>query len=92
MSKLVDFPTAEEYDRRLLAERLDVHPYVTFFATRLSLTEAPLHLCEARNRNILALSHHINILTGMGSFDASTIIEQQFQEKMKTGKSQPFNC
>ena len=92
MSKLVDFPTAEEYDRRLLAERLDVHLYVTFFATRLSLTKALLHLYEARNRNILALSHHINILTGMGSFDASTIIEQQFHEKMKTGKSQPFNC
>ena len=61
LSKLLDPPTAEGHDWRLLAERLNVHRYVTFFATRPSPTEAILHLWEARNREILALSNLINI-------------------------------
>ena len=77
LSKLLDPPTAEGHDWRLLAERLNVHRYVTFFATRPSPTEAILHLWEARNREILALSNLINILRGMGRFDAAAIIEQQ---------------
>merc|ERR1712223_1353090 len=77
LSKLLDPPTAEGHDWRLLAERLNVHRYVTFFATRPSPTEAILHLWEARNREILALSNLINILRGMGRFDAAAVIEQQ---------------
>lgn len=77
LSKLLDPPTAEGHDWRLLAERLNVHRYVTFFATRPSPTEAILHLWEARNRELLALSNLINILRGMGRFDAAAVIEQQ---------------
>lgn len=76
LSKLLDPPTPEGHDWRLLAERLNVHRYVTFFATRPSPTEAILHLWEARNREILALSNLINILRGMGRFDAASVIEQ----------------
>ncbi len=77
IAKLLDPPTPEGHDWRLLAERLNVHRYVTFFATRPSPTEAILHLWEARNREILALSNLINILRGMGRFDAAAVIEQQ---------------
>ena len=77
LSKLLDPPTAEGHDWRLLAERLNVHRYVTFFATRPSPTEAILQLWEARNRELLALSNLINILRGMGRFDAANVIEQQ---------------
>ena len=77
LSKLLDPPTAEGHDWRLLAERLNVHRYVTFFATRPSPTEAILHLWEARNREILAVSNLTNILRGMGRFDAAAVIEQQ---------------
>ena len=77
LSKLLDPPTAEGHDWRLLAERLNVHRYVTFFATRPSPTEAILHLWEARNRELLALSNLINILRGMGRFDAAAVLEQQ---------------
>lgn len=79
LSKLLDPPTTQGHDWRLLAERLNVHRYVTFFATRPSPTEAILHLWEARNREILALSNLINILRGMGRFDAAAVIEQQLQ-------------
>lgn len=77
LSKLLDPPTPEGHDWRLLAERLNVHRYVTFFATRPSPTEAILQLWEARNREMLALSNLINILRGMGRFDAAAVIEQQ---------------
>ena len=77
LAKLLDPPTPEGHDWRLLAERLNVHRYVTFFATRPSPTEAILHLWEARNREILALSNLINILRGMGRFDAAAVLEQQ---------------
>ena len=77
LSKQLDPPTAEGHDWRLLAERLNVHRYVTFFATRPSPTEAILQLWEARNRELLALSNLINILRGMGRFDAANVIEQQ---------------
>ena len=77
LSKLLDPPTSEGHDWRLLAERLNVHRYVTFFATRPSPTEAILNLWEARNREILALSNLINILRGMGRFDAAQVLEQQ---------------
>ena len=81
LSKLLDPPTAEGHDWRLLAERLNVHRYVTFFATRPSPTEAILHLWEARNREILAVSNLTNILRGMGRFDAAAVIEQQIHWK-----------
>jgi len=68
---------SEGHDWRLLAERLNVHRYVTFFTTRPSPTEAILHLWEARNREILAVSNLTNILRGMGRFDAAAVIEQQ---------------
>ena len=68
---------SEGHDWRLLAERLNVHQYVTFFATRPSHTEAILHLWEASNREILAVSYLTNILRGMGRFDAAAVIEQQ---------------
>jgi hypothetical protein len=67
----------KEQWRLVLAERLNVHRYGTFFATRPSPTEAILHLWEARNREILALSNLINILRGMGRFDAAAVLEQQ---------------
>merc|ERR1712008_425331 len=70
----------EGRDWRLLAERLNVHRYVTFFETRPSPTEAILHLWEARNREIIAVSYLTNILRGMGRFDAAAVIELQIIE------------
>ena len=52
-----------------------------FFKTRPSTTEAILHLWEARNREILAVSNLTNILRGMGRFDAAAVIEQQIHWK-----------
>ena len=50
--------------------------YVTYFATRPSPTEAILNLWEARNREVLAVSNLINVLRGMGRFDAANVLER----------------
>ena len=63
LSKLLDPPTAEEHDWRLLAKTLNVHRYVTFFETTSSLTKAIL---EARNRNLGLV---------MDCFDTAAVIE-----------------
>ena len=64
-------------DWRMLAERLNVHRYVTYFATRASPTEAILHLWEARERDLLAVSKLVNELRGMGRFDAANVLERE---------------
>ena len=76
LSRLLDQPNSKGNDWRLLAERLNVHRYVNFFATRPSPTEAILVLWEARNRELLALSNLMNTLRGMGRFDAAAVLEQ----------------
>lgn len=75
LSGLLDPPNQQGNDWRLLAERLNVHRYVTYFATRSSPTEAILQLWEARNREVLAVSNLINVLRGMGRFDAANLLE-----------------
>ena len=77
LSSLLDPPNQQGTDWRLLAERLNVHRYVTYFATRPSPTEAILHLWEARNREMLAVSNLMNILRGMGRFDAANVLERE---------------
>ena len=79
LSKLLDPPNSQGNDWRLLAERLNVHRYVTFFATRPSPTESILCLWEARNRELLAISNLMNVLRGMGRFDAAAVLEQDLE-------------
>ena len=79
LSKLLDPPNSQGNDWRLLAERLNVHRYVTFFATRPSPTESILCLWEARNRELLAVSNLMNVLRGMGRFDAAAVLEQDLE-------------
>lgn len=76
LSSLLDPPNQQGTDWRLLAERLNVHRYVTYFATRPSPTEAILNLWEARNRELLAVSNLSNVLRGMGRFDAANVLER----------------
>ncbi len=76
LSGLLDPPNAHGTDWRLLAERLNVHRYLTYFATRTSPTEAILGLWEARNRENLAVSNLANVLRGMGRFDAAMVLER----------------
>jgi leucine-rich repeat transmembrane protein FLRT len=73
---LLDPPNKQGNDWRLLADRLNVNRYVTFFATQPSPTEAILCLWEARNRELLALSNLMNTLRGMGRFDAAVVLEE----------------
>ena len=76
LSKLLDPPNQSGCDWRLLAERLSVHRYINYFATRVSPTEAILQLWEARNRELLAVSNLVNVLRGMGRFDAADLLER----------------
>lgn len=79
LAKLLDPPNIQGNDWRLLAERLNVHRYITFFATRPSPTESILCLWEARNRELLAVSNLMNVLRGMGRFDAASVLEQDLE-------------
>jgi hypothetical protein len=79
LAKLLDPPNNQGNDWRLLAERLNVHRYITFFATRPSPTESILCLWEARNRELLAVSNLMNVLRGMGRFDAASVLEQDLE-------------
>merc|ERR1719458_930790 len=76
LAALLDHPNSHNNDWRLLAERLGVNRYITFFATQPSPTEAILNLWEARNRELLALSNLMNTLRGMGRFDAAVVLEE----------------
>jgi len=79
LSRMLDFPVSGGNDWRMLAERLNVHRYITFFATRPSPTEAVLNLWEARNRDSGATAGLVNILRGMGRFDAAHLLEHDLQ-------------
>jgi netrin receptor unc-5 len=81
LSTLLDPPNQQGNDWRLLAERLNVHRYVTFFATRPSPTEAILHLWESRSRELLAVSNLVNVLRGMGRFDVANVLERECEAR-----------
>ena len=76
---MLDAPVSLGNDWRMLAERLNVHRYIAFFATRPSPTEAILNLWEARNRESNATQGLLNILRGMGRFDAAHLLEHDLQ-------------
>lgn len=79
LSRMLDAPVSIGNDWRMLAERLNVHRYTAFFATRPSPTEAILNLWEARNRESNATQGLLNILRGMGRFDAAHLLEHDLQ-------------
>jgi len=79
LTRMLDAPVSLGNDWRMLAERLNVHRYVAFFATRPSPTEAILNLWEARNRESNATQGLLNILRGMGRFDAAHLLEHDLQ-------------
>ena len=79
LSRMLDAPVSLGNDWRMLAERLNVHRYIAFFATRPSPTEAILNLWEARNRETNATLGLLNILRGMGRFDAAHLLEHDLQ-------------
>ena len=79
LSRMLDAPVSLGNDWRMLAERLNVHRYIAFFATRPSPTEAILNLWEARNRETNATQGLLNILRGMGRFDAAHLLEHDLQ-------------
>ena len=75
LSQLLDPPNSTNTDWRLLAERLGVNRYITFFATQPSPTEAILNLWEARNRESTAVAGLVNTLRGMGRHDAAGVLD-----------------
>jgi len=79
LTRMLDAPVSLGNDWRMLAERLNVHRYIAFFATRPSPTEAILNLWEARNRESNATQGLLNILRGMGRFDAAHLLEHDLQ-------------
>ena len=79
LGRLLDKPVAGGNDWRLLAERLNVHRYTAFFASRASPTEAILNLWEARNRESSATQGLLGILRGMGRMDCAHLLEHDLQ-------------
>jgi len=77
--RMLDAPVSLGNDWRMLAERLNVHRYIAFFATKPSPTEAILNLWEARNRESNAVQGLLNIVRGMGRFDAAHLLEHDLQ-------------
>ena len=75
LAGLLDPPNSHNNDWRLLAERLGVNRYITFFATQPSPTEAILNLWEARNRESTAVAGLVNTLRGMGRHDAAQVLD-----------------
>ena len=75
LSQLLDPPNNTNNDWRMLAERLGVNRYITFFATQPSPTEAILNLWEARNRESTAVAGLVNILRGMNRHDAAQVLD-----------------
>lgn len=76
---LLDPPVAAGNDWRLLAERLNVHRYTAYLASRPSPTEAILNLWEARNRETSATQGLLGILRGMGRMDCAHLLEHDLQ-------------
>ncbi len=89
LSGLLDPPNAQGNDWRMLAERLNVHRYPAYFASRASPTEAILALWEARNREILAVSNLGNVLRGMGRFDAANVLERSGDNNGNSNSNPP---
>ena len=79
LGRMLDKPVAGGNDWRLLAERLNVHRYTAFFASRPSPTEAILNLWEARNRESSATQGLLGILRGMGRMDCAHLLEHDLQ-------------
>ena len=75
LSQLLDPPNSTNSDWRMLAERLGVNRYITFFGTQPSPTEAILNLWEARNRESTAVAGLVNTLRGMGRHDAAQVLD-----------------
>ena len=75
LTRMLDAPVSLGNDWRMLAERLNVHRYIAFFATRPSPTEAILNLWEARNRESTAVAGLVNTLRGMGRHDAAQVLD-----------------
>ena len=76
LAELLDQPTSANNDWRLLADRLGVNRYITFFGTQPSPTEAILNLWEARNRESTAVAGLVNTLRGMGRHDAAQVLDK----------------
>lgn len=72
----LDPPTNRGNDWRMLAQRLRVDRYITYFATKPSPTEQILDLWECRNRDASALTDLIAIFRSMGRTDAVDILEK----------------
>ena len=79
LARMLDAPVSLGNDWRMLAERLNVHRYTAFFATKPSPTEALLVLWEARSREAAATQGLLGILRGMGRFDAAHLLEHDLQ-------------
>ena len=79
LARMLDAPVSIGNDWRMLAERLNIHRYTAFFATKPSPTEALLVLWEARNREAAATQGLLGILRGMGRFDAAHLLEHDLQ-------------
>jgi len=79
LARMLDAPVSIGNDWRMLAERLNVHRYTAYFATKPSPTGALLVLWEARNREAAATQGLLGILRGMGRFDAAHLLEHDLQ-------------
>ena len=75
LAQLLDPPSSNNNDWRLLAERLGVTRYTSFFSTQPSPTEAILNLWEARHRESTAVAGLVNTLRGMARHDAAQVLD-----------------
>lgn len=72
----LDPPTTRGNDWRMLAQRLNVDRYITYFATKASPTDHILDLWECRSRESSALADLAAQLESMGRLDAVQILEK----------------
>ena len=75
LAQLLDPPAPNNNDWRLLAERLGVTRYTSFFSAQPSPTEAILNLWEARHRESTAVAGLVNTLRGMARHDAAQVLD-----------------
>lgn len=78
LCQILNKPTPRSNDWRLLAEKLNVHRYVNFFATKQNPTDLILDLWEASHSEPTAVTDLINILRSMGRTDAVALMEREY--------------
>ncbi|CAD5122253.1 unnamed protein product [Dimorphilus gyrociliatus] len=77
LCSLLDVPQPRGNDWRMLAQRLAVDRYATYFTNKISPTEQILQLWEARQTDTNSVGELMNCLRVMGRTDAAALIEKE---------------